>query len=241
MVDKLVDGIIVDEEFIYIYEQEGCLAFKTVERMLNDVFEDKVSLCAETDELFYTKYRIPIIKQKNSYFCGPASTLMALIGSGAEDFNYIENGYYSDAVQDRLAKELETDPSNGTFVYKITEIMQKYYPGKNGWSYQYRAFPNNSGETYEYALDYIESSLIRDAVPIIRLQDTSPLGYYKKNSYQHYMVVEGVDILAESVTVVDPNNLNDGAYLGRHVISFDEFYNIAKVPYFWIIVYAKDS
>ncbi len=89
------------------------------------------------------------------------------------------------------------------------------------------------------ALDYLEISLIYDAVPILMVDSTKWFNYYSGGDYRHYMVVECVDIVAEEITVVDPNNLNN-KYFGRHNISFAEFKEMClNTDEFWIIAYMR--
>lgn len=209
--------------------------------MLNNTFDPQVSTCAETDELFYTKYSVPIIRQSNDYYCGPASTLMALIGSGTEGFPYIENSIETNLIQEALAVELSTSPGNGTTVGMITNVMNNYYSNKDGYSYQSLMYGNISGEKNIAILYDISTSLQNDAVPIIRVMNTKHFNYYGGDNYQvHYVVVECVDTLANCITVVDPHYKNE--YLGRHIISFEDFFNMTKSNiYFWMSAYVKNK
>lgn len=238
MIDKIVDRATKSEEFIYIFEQEGASAFRIIENSLIDTLDSSASPCASTDETYYTSYFIPEVKQINSNFCGPASTVMALIGSGAPDY-YTTNMTLTNRWQQNVANQMPQSKGDVAYVYEVTDIMKNNVADRNNYSYDYRGFWDNSYSTYLKALDYLEISLIYDAVPILMVDSTKWFNYYSGGDYRHYMVVECVDIVAEEITVVDPNNLNN-KYFGRHNISFAEFKEMClNTDEFWIIAYMR--
>lgn len=218
LIDKIIQRATNSPEFIYAYNKEDIKAFEMVERSLNNALSPSISTYASTDELYYTSYLIPEIKQKNNSFCGPASTVMALIGSGASGYYYITNTSVTNQWQDNVAGEMPQTGGYGAYVYEVTNIMKKYSSSR----YTNQGFWDNTLASYNTALDYIELSLIKDAAPILMVDSTEWFGYYGGKSYRHYLVVETVDILAESITVVDPNNISN-KFFGKHSISFEEF------------------
>lgn len=236
MIDDIVDSITSDSEFIYIFETEGASAFQIVEDSLRDALNPEPMPIMTTDDLYTSKYSFPIVRQMNDHFCGPASTLMALIGSGASGYYYTNNTTILDNWQNNLAGELNT--TNITYIGMITEVLNKNIPSAYGRTYKTKAFTKY---TYNKALNFISNSLIYDAVPVIRVSNTALLKYYKGNSYSHFMVVNYVDFNAETVMLYDPHYKDE--YYGNHTISFDEFNNMAeKCPNdFWVSVYTKDS
>lgn len=241
MIDDIVDSIIADEQFIYIFEEEGEPAFEIVEDSLNDALDPEQMPMMTTDDLYTSKYSFPIVRQMNDYFCGPAATLMALIGSGASDYYYTNNTYILNTWQTYLSQSSQLNTTNkGTFIGKITEVLNKNIPSVNGCSYKSKIFID---EGYKQALTSISNCLINDAVPVINVSDTSLLGYYNGNSFGHYIVVNYVDFNAETVMLYDPHY--DDRYYGNHLISFDEFNQLAKgLAYddsrLWISVYTKN-
>ncbi len=239
MIDDIVDTLSNSDEFIRIFEDEGATAFQIIEDSLRDAIEPRVKPYMQTDDLYTSKYVFPDIQQKENYYCGPASVLMALIGSGAKGYYYTLDESITDGWQDTLAKEelLNTTPENGTHIQNITKVLRNNVPSINGYTYKTKAFTINS---YKKALDFIETSLVKDAVPVIKVSNTALLDYYYGKKFSHYMVVDFVDFNAESIQLVDPHN--DDAYFGSHSITFDEFEYLAKNSKdFWVSVYTDVS
>lgn len=236
VIDDIVDTLSSSDQFVAIFNEEGASAFCIIEDSLRDVLEPTAEPCMYTDELYTTKYLVPAVRQNTNNNCGPASTLMALIGSGASGYSYTTDTNTLNTWQNNLATQLKPD-TNGTPIGNITEVMKANVPSRNGYSYKTKAFTKYS---YNKALGYIESSLIMDAVPVILVKDTSLLGYYKGHSCSHYMVVTSVDTLAEQITVIDSHY--DDKYFGVHIISFTEFENMAKnCRDFFISTYTTNS
>ena len=240
MIDDIVDSITSNSEFIYIFETEGTSAFQIVEDSLRDALDPEPMPIMTTDDLYTSKYSFPIVKQMNTYFCGPAATLMALIGSGASQYYYTSSKSLLNIWQNNLSKEnmLNTTEKNGTNISKITKVLKENIPSAYGHTYKTKAFTQH---TFNKALSFISESLIYDAVPVIKVSDTKLLKYYKGENCSHYMVVNYVDFNAETVMLYDPHY--DDKYYGNHTISFDEFNYMAEkcTEDFWVSVYTKDS
>ena len=111
--------------------------------------------------------------------------------------------------------------------------MRQNFSAKNGYEYKAKAF---TCYTYEKAIELVKKSLQRNAVPIIRVDDTSVLNYYNRNSYSHYMCISKVNTNNNTVTLVDPHY--DPAYRGAHVISISEFEELVNYNG-WIALYTS--
>lgn len=235
IIDDIVDTLVFSDEFAGIFADEGTTAFQIVEDSLRDVLSPEPLPQIQTDDYYASKYFFQPIQQINDYYCGPASTLMALMGSGAKDYTYTSNTSTTDGWQTKLANELGTTQSSGTNISMITKVLNNNVPSVNGYKFKTKAFTVYS---YQRALDFIEISLVEDCVPVIRVPDTTLLHYYGDKKFSHYMVVESVDFNAECVTLYDPHY--DNKYFGRHIISYEEFENLAKNSKdFWVSVYTK--
>ncbi len=245
VIDDIVDTLSSSNEFINIFKSEGATAFQIIEDSLCDFLKPSAKPYMQTDDLYTTKYLVPQIRQIKNTYCGPASTVMALIGSGAPKYKYTTNQSVTNGWQTYFATggnisgnnndNLFTEKNGGTNIEDITKVLKNNVPSVNGYTYKTKAF---TYYTYNKALDFIEISLVMDAVPVIRLQDTSLLSYYKGASFTHYVVITSVDFNAESITIIDPHY--DDKYFGTHQISFAEFNNLAKNSRdFWISTYTK--
>lgn len=235
MIDEIVGTITASEEFIYCFETEGAKAFQIVEDSLRDALVPTATTYSYAGNGVYkSKYTVTPIRQSQDNYCGPASVLQALIGNG------VESGYNSSnssSKQDEIANDLGTD-ATGTYIGSISKYMREKFPAKNGYEYKAKAFTCN---TYTKALDLVIASLEQNAVPIIRIPDTSVLGYYDGESQHHYVCISEVNTKTGKVTLVDPNNTKVGnsyPYFGTKVITTAEFE--ALVDYDgWIAVYTK--
>lgn len=243
MIEEIVDIISADEQFVYIFEQEGASAFQVVENSLIDALTPGISSCMVTDELYITKYLVAPVKQIYTDFCGPASAVMALVGSGASGYYYTENESINNDWQKNVANMMPQTKGHAAVVYELRDLMRNAIPERNGYKYEYEPVTKYS---YRKAIDFLEYSLIEDAVPIIQVPDTQYFNYYgKNNSFKHYVAVTCVDILAEAITVVDPH-YNDN-YFGVNIISFKEFEEMIQKSLdsegnpatTWIIAYSK--
>lgn len=239
IIDDIVNILSNSDEFISIFEKEGASAFCIIEDSLRDVLEPAAAPCGYTPDWYFSDYANPLIKQVDGESCGPASTLMALIGSGAPEYNYTNDKATLDDWQRKLKNEYLHTTTEGTEIRYITEFLQNNVPSRDGYKFKSKAFTRYS---YNLALDFIADSLINDAVPVIQVHDTSVLGYYNGYRCGHYVVVVSINTLEREITLADPNK-ND-AYFGYHVISFEEFNYLAEtLAYtdhnFWISTYTN--
>ena len=133
-----------------------------------------------------------------------------------------------------LDKPILTD---GTRVGAITDYLNKYCGFDSAtFKYENRNYYYSSGGHIS-ALDDVIYSLYHDGIPIVRVEDTRVLKYYNGYKCEHYIIVEMVDRQSETITIIDPHY--DPKYFGRHTITFNEFYDIAKADLYgiWLSVY----
>lgn len=229
MINDIVDTISTSEEFIHYFECEGATAFQIIEDSLRDALIPTATTLSLSNGVYRSRYTVPAIKQSENWYCGPASVLQALIGNGVLS-NTTSNK--SSTKQDSVADSLLTD-ENGTYITNISAYMRQQFPAANGYEYKAKAFTRY---TYQNAIELVKKSLQQNAVPIIRVDDTSVLGYYNGNSYSHYMCISQVNTNNNTVTVVDPH-YND-TYRGTHVISMSEFEDLVNYDG-WIALYTS--
>lgn len=229
MIVDIVDTIVASEEFVNCFENEGATAFQIIEDSLRDALNPTISTCSLSNGVYSSKYTVPAIKQSEKWYCGPASVLQALIGNGVLS-NTTSNK--SASKQDSVAESLGTT-EDGTYITNISAYMRQKFPAANGYEYKAKAFTRY---TYQNAIELVKKSLQQNAVPIIRIDDTSVLEYYKGEKISHYVCISKVDTINNTVTVVDPHY--DSAYRGTHVISMSEFENLVNYDG-WIALYTS--
>ena len=247
IIDDVVDIVSNNEVFVEIFEDKGISALQIIEDALHDALDSEANIAPQmqTDDLYISKYVFPNVQQMYDYYCGPAATLMALIGGGASGYYYTNNKSITNGWQNNLAhsSNLGTTQSNGTTIDRITKVLSEKIPASNGYSYKSKVFTYYS---WQQVLDLIETSLVMDAVPVLRI-NTGYVNYYQREgygSYTHYIVVESVDFNAECVNIVDPHH-ND-TFFGAHQMSFEEFNNLVydmsvnNGSNFWVSIYTKN-
>ena len=214
MIDEIVDTLSADSEFIRISESEGAAAFQIVEDSLRDALESPIATYSSRA----ANYKLPsyTIDQYYSTHCGPASALQALVSNG----KISEPSDPTNAVF-TAGKEMKTD-GTGTFVYRITNYMNKYQ-GSDPYTYKSKAFTRFS---YDRALDFVIYSLSKGRAPVMKVYDTRLMSYYNGNEYSHYVTIIGVNTSEGTITVVDPHFKKD--YRGEHSIPISEFYDIIR-------------
>jgi hypothetical protein len=221
----IVSHGISNSEFKRIFESEGAAAFAIVERAILDMVDPPAQPRLVGTGIFYLPYATPYVNQAvynngvlQDYYCGPASTIQALIGNG----KLANNAYNKSEANVRAVGTSLGTNSSGTLLYRITNYMNSY--GYGGNSYESLMFtPYN----YTSALSYVRYSLANNGAVIMRVPDTRVLGYYNGNNYSHYMTIVQVNEISSTMVVVDPHY--DSAYAGQHTITFAEFYNCVNV------------
>lgn len=248
MINEIVDTLSSSDEFIAIFNDEGATAFQIIEDSLRDALVPTASVQTVSKGVYSSRYTVPAIYQRTNYYCGPASVLQALIGNGVLSdvysvsrselgSNNIRN-QNSVSKQNEIAGAMGTTAANGTYIGSISAYMRNHFPAKNGYEYKAKAFTRY---TYGNAIELVKASLAQNAVPIIRVPDTSVLYYYHGTSQSHYVCVSKVDTENNEVTLVDPNctgGTDDPRYMGTWTVPMSEFENIVNYDG-WIAVYTK--
>lgn len=235
VIDEIVDILSADNEFIYIFENEGAKAFQIVEDSLRDVLEPTPEPYVAVDGVYKTACKVPFVMQLENYYCGPASVLQALIGAGYLT-NESKNKNY--AKQKEVAGALKSTEQKGTFIDEITNYMQEYYanisPNK---AYRTKAFTQKV-DSKGNIIRFLTYSLQNNGAPILKVSDTSKFGYYNNVSQAHYVTVIEVNTNTRRIKVMDPNY---GAGLGNeHTITYDELFATATNDSdIWVSVYTN--
>ncbi len=244
MIDDIVDTLSSSDEFISIFEDEGATAFQIIEDSLRDALVPTVAPTAWDDDevVYYTKYRFPSIRQKETNFCGVASMLMALMGSGKEE--YITNSSLTDKMQYDYAEEVgiysaeKGNTGKGLHIQTMKDFLQKRFT-PNSLNYEYRV-KGFTKYTVQHLEDILATALSCDTVPIISVNEPWRLSYYPDNYGlgTHYIVIESIDLATGNVDVVDPHYSDE--YFGRHTIKIDEVKDLVYSKQgLWICVYTK--
>lgn len=222
IIDEIVDVISGSEEFAGIFEEEGEATFRIIEDSLQDVLRPSESPCDNTDELYFSKYDVELVKQSSTAMNAAAAAAMALKGSGVL-------GYTQVTVQNQF-NTYTTTPET---INKITKLLSKEIPDKNGYSVKTRAFVPISGSDCAYPLiNCIESALALDTVPVIQVEGAY---YGSSGSGKRYLVATCVDIVAECITVFDPVGKKD-------YISYDEWDDLlTKSRVIWVSAYGDGN
>lgn len=238
IIDEIVDLLSASDEFVGIFEYEGARAFQIVEDSLTDVLDPEPMPLMQTDDLYVSKYSFPKVKQINSYYCGPASAVMALIGSGVSGYNYTLDTDITNKWQRELAVELQTEENGGTTMVDMDRVLSEKIPGAYGYNYKGKAFLPYA---HNKIIDFIEVSLVMDAVPIIRIQGYNLL-WYTNMKIDHFLVIYSVDFNSNYITLVDPYDVKGKSTFGLHTITFDEFNDMVESCsdyIFWAFGYTK--
>lgn len=132
---------------------------------------------------------VPLYQQEEDYTCGPACIRMALY-----KFGY-------DVTESSIAQATETNKADGTFVFKIKNVLNSYV-GNNYENY----------ETYNTSFDSKLLTSLRAGYPVICLVRPTALPNYKNQHVPdgHYVIVKGFVLQTGATTQItiqynDPN------------------------------------
>jgi len=175
---------------------------------------------------------IPLRRQERYYWCGPASAQEIL----DYDWGYLST--VSKYSQSFLASKMGTNSTNGTYVYKLTNVLNQYKRSNFLWVYQ----QISSDETNASNDLYLKTkSDVSDYEGIVYHTNTYPyygkdvwgeryglIGYYDPYGYSYhrtYHYVVGYGYLERSngehmVKYLDTNSANYGFGnpFGRHTV-----------------------
>lgn len=149
-----------------------------------------------------------VVQQENSYYCGPASVKQALnliLGSSVTQ----GQSYY--------ANNMGTNPSNGTYVYKIKEELNN---NQSVNDYGWREIVNGVDTFWDPV--YYDSKTVN--VPLIARLDTSYLEAYNDVSYLHYVTIIGYHKVNDKKIIYTDSYNGMAGVFGRKYDTIDNFY-----------------
>ncbi len=236
LIEEVINIAMCDSIFIETYEYDNELAIEILENTLINSINQKyqISTHASGDNgIYYSLVDVPVVKQATDWYCCPASVIEAFIGNAV--FTDTERNKSSE-MQNSIATELGVSQENGAPIpAKVASVLNKRLSG-NPYGIGYFTYLS-----YDSAIDYAKSALQNYYVPLVRIADTSTLGYYGTKPLTHYVAISKIDCNRKKITIVDPNN--DSRFGGEHEITFDEFINAMKKDYngdnCWIIAYGN--
>lgn len=151
-----------------------------------------------------------LVKQLNSYTCGPASSYMAIGGwNGTGSIT----GSTTTAKLERLATQMGSASGVGTYVYKVRDVLNTY---TNNYDYAY--YEGSTLDQFLFRV-YTFNSLSYDRAPILHAK-TAALSYYNGHNTGHYIAVTEFDYNTMEVRLHDPHNSN--TYYGIHQVPYEE-------------------
>ena len=154
---------------------------------------------------------VKLIQQTTTYNCGPTSALQVLYGMSRQ-------GSVTGSTDAEKIQTLMSDcgtTSDGTYVYKLKDCLNKY---STNASYQYTEGRSMTQEQFQAKL---ETSLCYNIAPILHAK-TQYLPYYEGHESGHYIAVREVDKVNGTVRLSDCNCNN--TYYGVHVVSVGAAY-----------------
>lgn len=138
---------------------------------------------------------VPITRQATEYTCGAAALASVL--------HWIDPGL--DFTENKLARELKSDPGHGTRINEIESFAAKkglFVASRDGWTLGELEKTIRSGQPVIVLIQAYRN------VPAVKWKDDWDDG--------HYVVVNGID--ARNVYMMDPSNRGSYTYIPR-----DEF------------------
>ena len=199
-------------EFQAHYADDPAGALKSLDKAVEDYFSSFVGTYSTTAEEV-ASVDTTLVQQLNGYSCGPASAYMAIDGwdgTGSID------GTTTEAKQERLATQMETNSTYGTYVYMLRNIINTYTD-----KYDYAYYEGNTLDEFLFRI-YTFNSLSYNRAPILHAK-TAALSYYNGYNTGHYIAVTEMDYNTMEVRLHDPNNTD--AYYGIHRVPYEEAYS----------------
>ncbi|GAV25597.1 hypothetical protein ciss_15300 [Carboxydothermus islandicus] len=205
-----------DEQFNMMVSEYGQKAGnELIERLVNSRIESEelsynrsISAYGQYYSIYYCS--VPLKQQINSYYCGPATALQTLYGLGLQGS---VSGTTDAQKQTTLATAMGTNSQDGTYVYKLTQVLNSYISTKK---YSYVLGSSSSYTTFE---NDIIHSLFNDR-PVILHARTEYLSYYGGHKSGHYISLDAWDARYDSAELKDCNY--DNKYFGTHSVPGNE-------------------
>lgn len=164
------------------------LEIEEVNKRIDEYFANKISPASSSSN----GLSVPLYKQDNSYYCGPASVQMAV--------KYITGITYQQSV---LANSMGTSSSGGTYVYRIANEMNARC-GSGTYQYAHTSEASFSGSLI-YSID--------KGKPVICHVKTGALPNYNYQSDTgHYIVAKGYYVAYSGSSSSSTCQYNDPHY-----------------------------
>ena len=214
-IEQLLAEYAEDPEFQAYYELDRAACIDILEGAILHKLTPKIMPLSVSGPIYYVN--MTPVKQKNNYYCGPATIVQSLIGMGKYSANLSAATYNS--YQTTPAAKIYTT-TNGTAPAPMVTELNRYTGGVCNYTYNRRPV-NYRDEQIEQDLSM---SLQYNRPPIIKTV-CSKLPYYKGNAaaedWVHYISVKSICTQTKQITLTDPHY--DSWYFGNHSISYDEF------------------
>lgn len=173
---EVYENYLEDEMFLLHLEDD----YESALSMIDTIVEAQLRTSTYAGPMREPNCVVPLIMQKETYYCGATSALQAIYGFGKED---MVAGSTKDDKQDTLATNMEMTTA-GALVYKIANELNRYIDDNN---YSY-INGTNIGSLDNFK-SLVSNSLFNDR-PVILHALTDSLDYYEGNRYRHYIVVD---------------------------------------------------
>ncbi len=163
----------------------------------------------------------PVIEQAGDTYCGFACMQEVLAALSLDD--KIPGSSDAEKQEALRARQTEIHGSSDTaVVYCISKILNEYLQDAHlEKPYTYCLAPI---DTWEFG-QKIYNSLVNGR-PVILRANTQPLDYYEGNKYEHYVVVDFIDMERSLVEIVDSFKYGENTeYQGYHMVSLQEAYD----------------
>lgn len=215
-----------DNEFKVALEQDPVNTMRVIDNLVANRLYREIVLESLDDVTLYSSNGVSawvvadLVMQKNNYFCGPASALMAIDGMG----KYV-SGNTAYEKQETLARSFAHYPTSGegSYVYDVRNCLNRYLKPGSAY-YSYHDVPGNSITESQFTKACYES-LDAGMAPLLHAR-TQYLPYYYGHSTGHYITVTGIDKNSGMVRLNDPNR--NSSYHGVHRVTISAAHQSIK-------------
>ncbi len=221
--------IIYSNEYISLMEEKNAQLEKSYQKYLNSqslnvnvISLQSISGGVSTNGFCYSNRTLSVqtFQQETSYWCGPASV--------KETLQFI-NG--SSLSQSQYASNMSTNSTEGTYVYRVTNELNAR---QSRHTYAHETGVSATKFNTIIISDILDSDV---GVPFILHAITGSLYMYNGTNINHYLVVNGANMITQTVTYIDSyaNNYGRGTTLGQHTDSRSNVYNTINIANRFII------
>lgn len=217
----------------YMYQQMCLIDPEAAEEYISDEVTKRLLPQARSSSGSIAYCFVPLIRQKETYYCGYAAMLMALYG-----FNKGSSvsGSNDDERQVTLANMQSDTGYNDAVVWAIVRDLNTYVDD----AYTY-AYTNGGTITQTTFSSRVYSSLYYNR-PVILHAKTGSLAYYQGNNLNHYLVVDQINQQLGTVQIVDSHWDEDESFYGKHTETISNAYlTITSESYRYLISSGKTN